>query len=246
MQSHQGPSEHDRERSRFAPSPLFELIQEEPAFTIYLDAACSPITRLAPEEWLRDLRAELAAHLECTAAAFEELGETRDRAVVKACRTLGDPVELGQRWKLHWETKTPEPFGQTLQLALREFSRATLLSVGMLYLSMYSILSAQPGGNRIEDCLRVAGVLVMPLIAGYRFACRSRGRRVRAAATALLLLALMVAVLGLVLPGSDPSGIRPFLWQMQLVYWLPLGCLSAGVTSLVQARQARRRKLSGS
>ncbi|MCC2672372.1 MAG: hypothetical protein K0Q72_4844 [Armatimonadetes bacterium] len=247
MPKHLSQSEHgpEPEPSRSDLNPPLELPAEDPAFTGYLDEVCAPLARLAPEYWVSDLRAELAMHLECTAEAFEELGESRRCAVASACRTLGDPERLGQRWERHWREKLPEPFRKTFRLAFRHYSTAALISVGVLLLSSHHLLNGPPNGANFGDLLRILGVLVMPVLAAAQFAQRSRGRRVLASAAAVAAVAAATAVIGGLLPGPDPGGFRPFFWQMELVYWLPIGCATAGITTLLQARKERRRQLSG-
>ncbi len=226
------------------PNRPAEVPREEPAFTVYLDVLCAPLEKLAPGEWTRDLRAEILSHLEALAEAYEELGETRDAAILQACRQLGDPHQQGTAWAERWQRKQPEPHRQTLRLAFSGFGRALLLSGLLLWLSMANNLHHPGWILSPGDLMRIVGVLVLPVIAGAWLGRVSRGRRVIAAATAISSLSLLTGILANVFPGDDPHGFRLFLWMMQVLYWLPIGVAATGFSGWFHTRLTQKRLLA--
>lgn len=241
-------SEHDPQPGPFrsAPIPQLELPAEHPEFTPYLDRVCAPLNALAPAEWVADLRAELACHLECTAEAYEELGETPEQAARSACRSLGDPARLARRWERFWQDRRPEPFRRTFGQAFAVFTVGALLSLGLLLLS--TMVGNATGGWLFvpaQDTLILVSVLGMPITLGAVFGRWSRGRRALGAAAGVLAVAAVTALIDLLLPGGGPADIEPFLWQIDLVYWLPLGTAAAWITGLLCARREARRLQRG-
>jgi hypothetical protein len=220
---------------------------EDAAFKAYLDAVCTSVAALAPPEWLADLRAELACHLSCTVEAYVELGERRELAAQRACRSLGDPVKLGRRWERYWRDKQPEPFRTTVRLAFVRFAAATLAAPALLLFSWWEpFRRLSPTATHFADLLTFFTVLGLPLVVGVVLARCSRGRVVLGTAAALLAMAALSVVVGPLLPGDDPAGVYSGLWQIHLIYWLPLGCLTAGITSLLRSRRERPRVQRGS
>lgn len=223
------------------------LLQEDATFKVYLDTVCGRLAALAPPEWLEDLRAELTCHLECTAAAYEELGETPEQAAASACRSLGDPVKLEQRWERFWQEKRPEPFRKTFQLAFVRFGAAALAAPELLLLPWWNpFRNLSPAVTHFADLLTLFTVFFLPMGVGVAFARRSRGRAFLGATAALLAVAALSALLGPLVPGEDTSGLKTSMWQCYLIYWLPLGSAAAGITGLARTRRERHRLQRGS
>jgi hypothetical protein len=195
---------------------------------------------LAPAEWVVDLRAELACHLECTAEAYAELGETRAEAVASACRSLGDPGKLGRQWECFWQDKGREPLPKTAWRAFGYFSVATLLHATVVFCFGDYLFSSHP----ILDPA-IPNALLLPIVTGVCIARRARGRRgaetARVTAAAALVVAALTGILTWLLPGPDREGLRTLLWETTLRFWLPLGAAAAGLTGLVRIRRERRR-----
>lgn len=232
-------SEARAAHSPFVPNPPAEASCA--AFHYYLELVCRPLRGVAPDAWVEDLRAELSSHLECLAEAHEELGEGREAAVAQACRSLGDPAQLGEQWAEHWKTKHSEPFPALVKRAFTYFALASLVSIGFFLASMKPTMNTQP----LADLLRIWGVLILPVHAGLLFGRHSHGRRGPAAATAIVLLAGVTLLVGAVWPGSDPVGFRPFVAGISLIYTLPLGTAAAAIAGRLKDRKRRRARLAG-
>jgi hypothetical protein len=218
---------------------------DDPSLTAYLDTVCVRVQPLAPEAWVADLRAELACHLECTADAYEELGDCREQAMVNACRSLGDPVKLGRQWERFWQEKVREPLRKTALRAIGYFSVAMLLHAVAVFGFGDYLFSPR--------CLldpAITNALLLPLLTGVCIVRRARGRRMLETALvtagAVLAEAAVTAVLDWTLPGEDLHGMRTLLWVTAITFWLPLGTAAAGVTRLVSLSRSRRRcKVAG-
>lgn len=216
--------------------------REELAFSPYLDTVCARVSTHAPEAWVADLRAELGCHLACTANAYEELGETPEQAITSACRSLGDPSKLGQRWERYWLSRRTEPFRKTFQLAFARFLGAAVISLVMLLTAARLSVSGS-AFVPLRDLLTVTSVLGAPILAGIAVGIQSRGRRALGAAAAVMVVAAVTALIATLVPGDDPVGLQPFFWQVELLYWLPLGSAAAGITGVARTLWKRCRRL---
>lgn len=226
-----------------APNLPAEARVEDPAFTAYLNAILAEVARTSPEAWVGELRAETLAHLEALAAAYEELGEPREAAVAHACRQLGEPRLLRREWSGFNKRSRPERFRRTVSLALQSFVPAALVAPCLLTLSRwYALHQLAPG---LDDYLVVFTVLGLPVVSGAILGLRSRGRRFLGTLAVTTATAALTALFGAFVPGKDPWQMRPFLWEMDLVYWLPLGSLAAVIVGKGFERiRARRRRIA--
>lgn len=199
------------------------------ALDAYLEQLCAPLAGLAPEEWQRDLRAELTSHLEALIEAHEELGASREDAVRHAFRQMDDPTRLGKQWARRWKARQPQAsLWDTVRLTLACFGRATCFSVVVLLASMHPALYRDWG-----DAARILGVLLVPVAAGVVTGLRCRGHRIVGPLLGLLLLSACSGLFSLLTPRSEPADFWFYLPQIHLLFWLPLGWLSTVLTCWV-------------
>ena len=69
----------------------------EERFDVFLEAVLAACPRATKKE-RREIRRELADHLEDSALDMEERGYTREEARSRAVAAMGDPVEIGRQW----------------------------------------------------------------------------------------------------------------------------------------------------
>jgi hypothetical protein len=212
-------------------NPPVETAPRDARLEAYLDRACTSLAgRLAPSE-RRELRAELAAHLDSLVDAYQELGSERDEAVEQALVQFGDPGLICKHWP---EDRSPStnPTAQAWRagaagsvLALSAFAASAALLMGD------RLVAASPP---VEAWLASP---VVPLVAGFITGLR-HGRSRRAAWTRLLLTGLAGFGVSLLLPGVPPHAAFSVA-VARLCLWLVASCGTCGLGILCAAWKDR-------
>ena len=81
--------------SRFEPETTQQLIPAPAAIETYLDALCAPLIATTEAEEVTAIRSEMRAHLLSLAAAYEELGSTKQEAMREALQKFGSARQVG-------------------------------------------------------------------------------------------------------------------------------------------------------
>lgn len=209
-------------------SPLDLTIGEAQALIEdYLDYLCAPLLGIVPHVQRRRLRAEAQDHLLALAEDFEAEGFAPQEAVSVALREYGEPWQVGQSFADAWlGGAAPSRLVRFADAAtLRAFGCFGILTVLDLLLVEWSVLGpSQEGLLPLIQCLAV----LSPLLAGGLTGLGLDSRASVGICRAVSLLALVAATAGLLLrPHSEGLTFAAF----QIVFWLPVGCLSATVAA---------------
>ena len=230
------PFPYDPPRGVAAPSNTDSQALIREAIEDYLDYLCAPLLGVVPYRQRRRLRTEAEDHLIALAEDFGAEGFAPEEAVAVALCEYGDPWHVGQSFADAWiGGDTPRRLSRLADAAtLRAFGWFGVLTVLNLLLIEWSVLLPQRSYlSLIEQCLTVAS----PVAAGALTGAARHARTVRGGGRALALLILASAAVGLVLrPHQEGFTFALF----QLVFWLPVGCLSATVAASLR-RQFRLR-----
>lgn len=203
----------------------------------YLDYLCAPLLGTVPYPQRQRFRREAADHLFGLAEDFAAAGSlTPEDAVAQALREYGEPWPLGQSFADAW--RTGEEHRYRVRFAdpatVRAFGCFGVFTVATLLLLETSLL--QPGASSWQPymvCLAVVSPLIAGVLTGFGLHSRMRSGILRAVGT----LAAASGVVGLLLlPHEEGLQFAAF----QLLFWLPVGTLSAAVTAGL-ARQFRLR-----
>src|SRR5437868_2390555 len=125
--------------SRCAPPPTpnrsDESMTSDPRIEDYLDHVCAPLVGLVPYARRMELRTELREHLEAFVDTHEELGSSRDVAVLMALRQFGPPRELARLWAREWKqgaaSTRVEPAWRAMAIGLGSFGLASVLTLAV-------------------------------------------------------------------------------------------------------------------
>ena len=200
----------------------------------YLDYLCAPLLGIVPYAQRRRLRLETEDHLRALVEDFGAEGFAPDQAVTVALQEYGEPWRIGQDFAEAWLTG-PHP----CRLA-RFTDAATLRAFG--WFGIFSILSLLG----VEQCALVPNqqemwplvqclAVVAPLIAGVLTGLALHPKTAGGVCRAMVALGLASGAAGLLaLPHQEVLQFALF----QMVFWLPVGCLSAAVTASLR-RQFR-------
>src|SRR5262249_52206433 len=151
-------------RSALSPalSPPADRPRSDPRIEDYLDQIYAPLVGWVPYGARTELRAELQAHLESLAAAYQELGSTPDAAVCQALAQSGDPQAVVREWVREWVRILPRrkapPAWYSMLVALGCFAVATRL--------FYEFVATAQAGVSVPMWLGYAVALLLPLLAG--------------------------------------------------------------------------------
>src|SRR5690348_13366374 len=85
-------------QAAWLPNQPVEALPRDSRIDLYLRDVCEPLLLAAPPKRVRELRAELAEHLESLVIARMELGDDADTAVEAALRQFGDAEQLSTQW----------------------------------------------------------------------------------------------------------------------------------------------------
>lgn len=139
------------------PNQPVEALPRDPRIDLYLRDVCEPLLLAAPPKRVRELRAELAEHLDSLVAARMELGDDANTAVEAALRQFGDAEQLATQWAKQHRGRGTSPVLLDL-LVFGGMFTTTLLGAGML-----TALDATFARSGAE--LLLAGP-VLPLVVG--------------------------------------------------------------------------------
>jgi hypothetical protein len=140
-----------------AQNPPGEEARHSALIEDYLDHFCAPLVGTVPYERRQELRRELTCHLESIMDALQELGATRDEAVLDALHRFGDPQKLGAQWAREWSHGTPE--------------RLTPWAPMRITMGVYSVMSlvlaltvAGPSMNSFVEFLLILSITALPVL----------------------------------------------------------------------------------
>jgi hypothetical protein len=202
----------------------------------YLDYLCAPLLGVVPYPQRRRLRLEAADHLYALTEDYAAEGFAPPEAAGLALREYGEPWTVGQSFADAWTGASAA--GRLMRFAdaatLRAFGWFGVFTVASLLILQTSLL--QPGGLYWQPYVTCLAV-VSPVIAGVLTGFGLHGRMGLGICRAVAALAAASGVVGLLLlPRLE--GLQFALFQ--LLFWLPVGSLSAAVTAGL-ARQFRLR-----
>lgn len=201
----------------------------------YLDHLCAPLVGIVPYAERSGLRSEAGAHIAWLVEEFQEQGLAREAATEAALREHGEPWRIGQDFADEWLRGAPEQAvsrgaGTGWMRAFVPFGAASVLN--LLLIEACALL---PGWGGTEVWLMLLAVL-SPLVAGGLAGAMVPARVMRVVCGVQVVLAAHSFVTGcMIWPSREGLAFALF----QLLFWLPMGCLSAWLTASL-ARHARR------
>jgi hypothetical protein len=179
----------------------------------HLGNAVSPTHR-------REIRRELAAHLEALADAYIELGHTPDEAVEAALRQFGSARKVGATYRAAALPSAPS-------------LRTSLLTAPFFLFALLFFSSITLAVGEVFGVPALGAVLCgpfLPLLLGLHWGNRSPGAGSRW--SPLLPVVFTSLLTTLTVPTPDYLGYLPFhgMWAVaQLCMWLIVACAAAGL-----------------
>lgn len=201
------------------PRPPSDPASEDPRVASYLDQVFAPLAALIPETSRRELRLELAAHLEALIEAHRELGSEPEAAVRAALSQLGDPHHLALEWARVWIA----PTRSALAVGKLVLCAAVLLAGAAFGTTALVTLEHQLGHNLFE--LAVGGP-ALPLIAGAMVGAL-HGRHPLGSRWGLALITLASVFVSMTMTTADPR--PPIVTVIRITMWLMSACGTAGL-----------------
>jgi len=178
-----------------------------PSIERYLDRVCAHL-QASPEERTRELRAELAQHLDALVAAHQELGRDGEAAVREALRQFGSPDALGRNWARQWRRSIRRE-ATTLELlaaaTVFAWCGGTFGIVGWVPFS--TVLQLSP----LQTAL--AGPVV-PILVGLAWGRRHRANAPDRLRPLALITGLSLLFSGLIIALGGLSPDPAWLWQI--------------------------------
>jgi hypothetical protein len=200
----------------------------DPRIDLYLREVCEPLLLAVPPKRVRELRAELAEHLDSLVAARMELGDDEETSVNAALRQFGDAEQLAAQWAQQHQGRWFSSSFQDLAVFAGFF---TTTLVGSLLLAGLDATYARGGAE-----LLLAGP-VLPLVVGFLWS-----RRVHRSDRTWGLWALAAISLGasnlLWESGRYTSGNT--MAMVHLLLSVITGAGAAGLASRARARRAEK------
>ncbi len=198
----------------------------------YLDHLCAPLVGIVPYAERQSLRAEAQEHLWALIEDGRAQGLDTAAALEAALREYGEPWQTGQAFVDAWcqrqipESRLARCMGVAVLRAFAWFGAASVFN--LLLLQAYAMVP----GWRAAYLPLFSLALLSPVIAGGLTGGTVAIGSTRAVATVVALLSLHSFAAGvLMLPHREGLYFALF----QLLFWLPVGCLSAwGTASLVR------------
>jgi hypothetical protein len=244
VSSEQVEVDHDEEREASARQAAEADVED------YLDHVAARLLAL-PRARRVELRTELGQHLRALAAAHEELGASPDDAAHAAVRKFGDPARIARAFLQTWQ-RTPG------HVTARHFYKHALAAfAGLMLFNLVSatyLINLPPEQQRqmlplFWPAFMIAWVIIGgPLLAGWHLGRRAPERKA-ARAIAGALATLCVGLEGVALLLSPMAEFGP-IWQLlrnnciglgvYSLVWIPLGSVSASVSSAVHRRHRVR------
>lgn len=168
----------------------------------------------------REIRRELAAHLEALTDAYIELGYTPDEAVEAALRQFGSARKVGAAYRAVAKSSAP-----SLRSAL---VTAPLFLFALLFFSSITLAVGEVFGVPALGAVLCGPFL--PILLGLYWGNRSPGTGSRW--SPLLPVVFTSLLTTLTVPTPDYLGYLPFhgMWALaQLCMWLIVACAAAGL-----------------
>ncbi len=193
----------------------------------YLDYLGVPLLGIVPYRQRRRLLAEAEDHLHGLTEDFLADGFTAQDAVAAALREYGDPWHVGQSFADAWSGAASTHRLSCLADAatLRAFGWFGVLTVLNLLIIEWCVLLPSPSYLFLmEQCLAIAS----PFVAGAFTGAAMHAQTPSGVCRAIPLLSLASVGVGFVL-SPHTEGLTFALFQ--IVFWLPIGCLSATVAA---------------
>jgi hypothetical protein len=202
----------------------------------YLDQVCARLDSAVSAERRRELRTELAAHLEALIEAYAELGSPREEAISAAFQQFGPPARLGRQWSRAWRGSAgPVPSKAELTAALVVFAGLTAFFDAVLFSVLVDVFEF----SLVQAAL--AGPII-PLIGGILWGRRFRERRSSYAPLALLVFQSML--ISFLLPPSPAYAGHPLAVFhqaiAQVLMWIIVACGGAGATACIEMIREQR------
>ena len=211
------------------PSPPANAAALDPRVEDYLDHVCAPLVGKVPFERRRELRWEIGCHLQALAEAFEELGDSREEAVVKALGQFGDPGTIGKEWRGQWQAHRPAPGPLPLSACVPAYFQALQYFVPALAV-MWGYFAIHSNLPTLSTLAVQFFALLLPLTLGARVGWRTSGRPSLGTALAILSLVLVLRAIMSVAPQEDIDR-SPLVLALVVpaLCWLPLAAIAAAV-----------------
>ncbi len=216
-----------------------DVARQQERIEDYLDHLCAPLVGIVPYPERSGLRAESEGHLLALADEYREAGLGPDAATEAALREYGEPWQIGQTFVDAWLQGRPHgPVSRFAGTAtLRAFAWFGAVAVlNLLLVEAYALL---PGWGTAYPFLVVLAVL-SPIVAGCLTGTTVPARSARAVYSALSLLIPHTVATGLLML---PSREGLYFALFQLLFWLPVGCLSTLLSASLAQHHRRLRFL---
>jgi hypothetical protein len=201
----------------------------------YLDHLCAPLVGLVPYAERIALRSEAGAHIAWLIDEFEHQGLERPEAVEAALHEHGEPWAIGVAWVDEWLRGAPNSslsrrVGSGGMRAFVAFGAASVLN----WLLMEACLLL-PAWSFITPWLPLI-VVLSPIVAGGLTGATAPSRVVHVVCGVQLILTAHSFLCAWTM---WPRQEAVYFALFQLVFWLPVGCLSAWCAAML-ARHLRR------
>lgn len=203
----------------------------------YLEHLVAPLVGLVPYRERKAFRQEAHVHIEGLIQGYLLEGQTLPEATETALREFGEPWKVGQAFVQEWQQGEGSTRPDILRrnATLTAFAWFGMASMGILLALEQSLLNSADSGM-----LPVVGFLAFlaPFVAGSLTGAMSPAQAEQGTRNALLLLILHSFVTSLLLlPRYE--GMIFAVWQ--LLFWLPCGRVSAGLTATYLRNLQRQR-----
>lgn len=192
---------------------------------------CEPLLLTAPPKRVRELRAELAEHLDSLVAARIELGDDVNTAVEAALRQFGDADQLATQW-------ARQQRGRWSQVSIQELTAFggmfTITALGSL-----ALLTLEAGLSSFGSVHLLVGPW-LPLVVGTVWGRRIQRSEEGSGWLALACISLAVSNLLWEQGRYTPSSYGSFAVIAHLISTLATGAGMAGLVSRFHTRHARK------
>ncbi|MCW3050977.1 MAG: hypothetical protein JWN14_147 [Chthonomonadales bacterium] len=221
----------------------------EPRIEAYLDEVCASFKPGLPEETRSALRAEMRVHLEERVAANVELGDTQKAAVSRALEQFGESKQVGRAWQRE-RRGTLLAKGASAKLsgriALLLYVPSCALALFLLQVVNTIVLGMSAGYMSAQtvptiEAISYIAAFLLPVPAGLLTGLLAHGRAVRTVFRTLCLLWLPMTVCYAFRPSAGQSPLQSagaMLLSFGL-FWIPIGCVSAGVGGWLRKQTTR-------
>jgi len=204
------------------------MSSQNPILDDYMRAVELQVLSVVPKEDAQEFLAETRIHLQQAIRSRVECGADRHQATTEVLKRYGPAKLNADDFSASWfqykqVTRLTKLIGRANLIAVKQFVIAEVICLGLLEVGMKSLsnTNAQLG---FAICLTI----VASAVAGWLVGQKVPVRAVRSIYNALVPLTLVSFLIGASLM-PNPTGVFFALSQLALV--LPLGCLSAHLSS---------------